>query len=140
MNTPRKITSTLLSSKIVVLLILPLALFVMGAKWAEKPVENLDTIVGKWKGSGITGSGYSFEVEYVFRKDGSFDAWAGGRGWSNKFEPPPGALRINGGKLEYRNEKGALRTGVLYEDAKGRRNLKFQGEDGGKWDVRPVKK
>jgi hypothetical protein len=90
-------------------------------------------------GSGITSNGSSFEVEYLFRKDGSFDDRVWGSGWSKKFERPPGTLRVNAGKLEYKGVGGPLRTGVLYEDKKGRRVLKFQGEDGMKLSVRAKK-
>jgi hypothetical protein len=125
---------------IYLMLVFTAVAFTTAAKWAEKPVENLDTIAGKWKGSGITTTGSTLEVEYVFRKDGSLDGWAGGIGWSKKLQSPPGTLHINAGKLEYRNDKGTLRTGVLYEDKKGRRKIEFVGETGGTWDVRPTKK
>ena len=139
MNTSRAINNSL-RQKPLVLLILPLAFLVMGAKWVEKPVQDLETIVGKWRGSGITSAGSTFDVGYVFRKDGSLDGWAAGSGWSKKLQSPPGTMHINAGKLEYRNDNGILRTGVLYEDKKGRRKIKFEGETGGTWDVRPVKK
>lgn len=128
------------TKKLILFLILPIALFLMGAEWVEKPVASLDTTVGTWKGSGISAEGYRYDVEYVFRKDGSFDAWAGGKSWSKKIQMPAGTMHINGGKLEYKNEKGIPRTGVLYEGAKGRRKIVFQGEEGGNWDVSPAKK
>jgi hypothetical protein len=131
---------TPLSRKFGVLLLVAASLALMGAKWVEKPIESLESISGKWKGGGITATGYRFEVEYVFKADGAYDAWTGGQRHSGKSQRPPGTVRLIGGKLEYKNSKGASRTGVLYEDAKGRRELKFQGEDGGKWDVRPVTK
>jgi hypothetical protein len=141
MNRSQIITNTLLHRTLLILLILPFTFLIIGAKWVEKPVENLDAIVGKWKGSGLTTSGSTFDVWYVFRKDGSFDSVANGGSWSRKFEPPPGALHVTkGGKLEYRNQRGTLRTGVLYEDRKGRRKITFEGETGAKWDVKPVKK
>jgi hypothetical protein len=124
---------------IYLMLVFTAVAFTTAAKWAEKPVENLDTIVGKWKGSGITGSGSSFEVEYFFRKDGSFDDRVWGPTWSKKFQRPPGTLRVNAGKLKYKGVKGPLRTGTLYEDKKGRRMLKFHGDDGMKLSVRAKK-
>jgi hypothetical protein len=135
------ISSTAQYKKLLVLLILPFTLFLIGAKWVEKPIDNLDTIVGKWKGGGINDNGWTFEVEYLIRKDGSFDGWAGDRGsWSTKTKMPPGTLKLKGGKVEYRNDKGRFRSGVLYEDTKGRRMLKFETDTDARWDVRQKKK
>jgi hypothetical protein len=128
------------SRKFSVLLILAATLVLMGGKWVEKPVESLESVSGTWKGSGITAKGFNFETEYVFKKDGSFDYWVGGRNYSDKGQRPPGTLYINAGKLMYKNKKGILRTGILEEDKKGRRVLKFHGDDGMKLDVRPAKK
>jgi hypothetical protein len=59
--------------------------------------------------------------------------------WSTTSAMPPGTLQLKGGKLEYRNDKGLARTGVLYEDKKGRRVLKFHIENGASWKVREKK-
>lgn len=136
------ITSASPSKKLVVLLILPFALLLTGAKWAEKPVENLDAIVGEWEGKGMTDQGLSFYVGYIFRKDGSYGSsvmGTNGSNWSTQSDMPPGTLQIKEGKLQYRNDKGFVRTGVLYEDKKGRRVLKFRTENGANWKVREKK-
>lgn len=151
------ITNTSPYKRLVVLLILPFALLATGAKWAEKPVENLDTIAGKWIGTGVTdtltscmnfiatfarGACQRFDVEYVFRKDGAYESRVSGGSsnhWSTTSDMPPGTLQIKEGKLEYRNDKGLVRTGVLYEDKKGRRVLKFRLENGASWKVREKK-
>jgi hypothetical protein len=128
------------SGKFGVLLVLAASLALMGGKWVEKPIESLESITGTWKGSGINVRGFQFETEYVFRKDGSYDYWVGGGRYSDKGHRPLGILYLNAGKLMYKNTKGMLRTGVLEEDKKGRRVLKFHGEDGAKWSVREKKK
>jgi hypothetical protein len=154
MNRSQTITRASPYKKLVVLLILPSALFLAGAKWVEKPVENLDTIAGEWIGKGVTdtlatcmnqiltlptGACQRFDVEYVFRKNGAYESRVsvGSNHWSTAM--PPGTLQIKEGKLEYRNDKGLVRTGVLYEDKKGRRVLKFRLENGASWKVREKK-
>ena len=143
MNRSQTMTNTSPYKTLVVSLILPFVLLLTGAKWAETPVENLGTIAGEWEGKGMTGTGLSFEVGYVFRKDGSYDSRVRGGSllsdWSTQSDMPPGTLQLKGGKLEYQNKKGLVRTGVLYEDAKGRRVLMFQTESGTYWRVREKK-
>ena len=125
--------------RLVVLLILPVALLLTGAKWAEKPVENLDTIAGEWEGKGMTDQGLDFHVAYIFRADGSYGSSVIVGRWSFQSDMPAGTLQTKEGKLQYRNDKGLVRTGVLYEDKKGRRVLKFHLENGASWKVREKK-
>jgi hypothetical protein len=127
-------------SAVVLILLIASAPLTMGAKWTGKPVQSLESITGKWKGSGIGGRGWRFDLEIVISQDGSMDTWYRGQNYSDKNQYPAGTLRINAGKLEYKNTRGAARTGVLQEDEKGRQVLKFHGDDGVKFDARPMKK
>ncbi len=120
-------------------LVLATALFTMGAKWADKPIDSLATIAGKWSGSGTAASGYGYTISYVFKEDGSIDfSWTGSRG-GDKGERPPGTARVNGGKLEWKDLEGTPWTATLYECKKGKRRLKGRGEDGGSWQIKPKK-
>jgi len=139
MNRFETITSVSPYKKLVVLLILPFALLLTGAKWTEKPVETLDTIAGEWQGKGATDQGVEFRVGYLFRKDGSYGSSVIVGRWSFQSDMPAGTLQTKEGKLQYRNDKGLVRTGVLYEDKKGRRVLKFRTENGAHWRVREKK-
>ncbi len=120
-------------------LVLATALFTMGAKWADKPIDSLATIAGKWSGSGTSASGYGYTISYVFKEDGSIDFSVIGSRFSDKGERPPGTLRVNGGKLEWTNRKGLLWTATLYEGKKGKRMLKGSREDGSSWKVKEKK-
>ena len=127
---------TPLRSKLVLTLLLAGALLTMGAKWAEKPIETLASIAGEWRGGGTFG-GRSFSLTYVFKEDGSFDydITSGTR----KGHRPPGTVSLNGGKMEYENERGMPYVITLYEGKKGKRKLQGLRVDGLKWTLKPKK-
>ena len=128
-------------------LVVATALFTMGAKWAEKPIESLASIAGEWRGNGTGGTdGHGpphhtdHAIKYVFKEDGSYDYWwAGSAGFSDRGQRPAGTVRLNGGRLEWKDLEGTPWTATLYEGKKGKRRLKGRGEDGGTWQIKPKK-
>ncbi len=64
-------------------LVLATALFTMGAKWTEKPIESLASIAGEWRGNGTAAEGHGphpssgadsgHALRDVFKEDGSYD-------------------------------------------------------------------
>ena len=116
------------------------ALLSMGAKWAEKPIESLASVAGEWRGSGTSAGGKDYSTTFIFKEDGSFDyGWIKGKKKSERGERPPGTVRLNGGKLEWKSPNGLLRTVTLYEDKKGKRMLRGRREDGNSWQLKEKK-
>ncbi len=127
-------------------LVLATALFTMGAKWAEKPIESLASIAGEWRGDGTGGTMYAVcsagafhATSYVFKEDGSYDYSWQGQNASDRGQRAAGTVRLSGGKLEWKSLEGTLWTAALYEGRKGKRMLKGRGEDGGTWQIKPKK-
>jgi hypothetical protein len=143
---PARTVSTL-PRKLALPLLLVGALLCLGAKWAEKPIESLASIAGEWRGDGTGGTMYAVcsagafhATSYVFKEDGSYDYWwKGGGGFSARGQRPAGTVRLNGGKLEWKDLEGTLWTAALHEGKKGKRMLKGRGEDGGTWQIKPKK-
>ncbi len=111
----------------------------MGAKWTETPIETVASIAGEWRGSGITSEGFDFTIYYVFKEDGSYEAdwlWGTGTGTAPR---PPGKVRLNGGKLQWKGTEGLVWTVTLYKGKKGRRMLKGHREDGMTWQLKQKK-
>ncbi len=128
-------------------LVLATALFTMGAKWAEKPIESLASIAGEWRGNGAGGTmydlcsvdGFHHTTSYVFKEDGSYDYSWQGQNASDRGQRPAGTVRLNGGKLEWKRLDGTPWTAALYEGKQGKRMLKGRGDDGGTWQLKPKK-
>ncbi len=66
-------THTPIRSKLVLILLLTGALFTIGAKWAEKPIEDLENVVGEWRGSGRTAKGQDFSLTFIIKEHGYFE-------------------------------------------------------------------
>ena len=116
------------------------ALLCMGAKWTEIPIVTLADVAGKWSGNGTTAKGDSYSIDYVFKKDGAYDyGWRATIGGESG-KRPPGTLRVNGGKMQWKGSQGGLLwTTTLYETKKGKRKLKGRREDGNRWQLKPKK-
>ncbi len=120
-------------------LVLATALFTMGAKWADKPIESLASIAGKWSGNGSKPGGKEYSITFTFKEDGSFDFSTLSKRGGKNGQRPPGTVRVNNGKLEWESRNGLLRTATLYENKKGKRKLKGRREDGNNWEVKEKK-
>jgi hypothetical protein len=113
------------------------ALLVLGAKWAEKPIESVSGVVGEWRGTGAAANGRFYFITLVFKGDGSLDY---SQVFSDKNEQrsqrPPGTIRQAVGKLAYKGPGGLLWSVTLYEDNKGRRLLRAHSKDGSHWQAK----
>ena len=125
-------------SRLAVALLLIGALFAMGAKWVERPIDDVQHVVGKWRGSGESAGGTRFAVTFIIKEDGSFHADA----VSSRVTVRGGRrLRLNDGKLwlkSIHNDQNVIIT--LYESNKGKKMLKARREDGLTWRATRVKK
>jgi hypothetical protein len=136
MNTRHTIS---LSKQFAFLLVLPIALLLMGAKWEEKSIDSLASIAGTWSGNGNHPRGANYSVEYVFKADGSFDfSWVMPRD-AKEGHKRPGTMWIQNGKLEWKTDQGPW-IFTLYEDKKGRRTLRGKRSDGNTQELSPAKK
>ena len=57
--------------KLTLTLLLAGALFTMGAKWAESPIEHINDVVGTWKGTYLK-DGKKYPVSLIIKADGSY--------------------------------------------------------------------
>ncbi len=123
-----------MNNKFTLTFLLLSALFLMGAKWVEKPIQDFQSSAGEWRGSGFaTTFDGSFHVIFVFKPDGTY-AWTGG------IRDGKGTMRIEGGKVVWKSVvTGDLVTVTLHEK-KGKRNLKGRRADGLTWTVKPAMK
>ena len=89
--------------------------------------------------NGCSAKGDSYSIDYVFKKDGAYDyGWRATIGGESG-KRPPGTLRVNGGKMQWKSSQGFLWTTTLYEDKKGKRKLKGRREDGNRWQLKEKK-
>jgi hypothetical protein len=103
---------------------------------AEKAQESLQSIAGKWSGDGLAASGVPFFFQYALNQNGSLRA-----SWSSQWnvysaEYPPGTLRVNGERFEYKDKDGLLWIITLDKDKKGRHILRGRREDGSQWQLK----
>ena len=119
-------------------LVLATALFTMGAKWAEKPIDSLATIAGTWSGTGNHSRGAEYTVKYWFKQDGSFKfSWMMPK-TTKDGKKGPGAHWIEVGKLRWKSGKGPW-TFTLYESKEGKRKLRGERPDGNTQQLKPAK-
>jgi hypothetical protein len=125
-------------------LVLATALFTMGAKWAEKPIDDLASIAGAWSGTGSNARGANYTINYSFKQDGSFTfsvikPGGGSAGLRTQDGTKgPGALWVEGGKLRYKSGKGPW-TFTLYENKKGKQKLRGERPDGDRRELTRAK-
>jgi len=124
-------------SRFVLVALLVGAVLTMGARWADKPIDSLATIVGLWSGNGKTTEGYDYYISYVFKEDGSIDYSQVVVFGGHKGQLGPGSVRVKGGKLVFEDYEGLLWTFTLQENKRGRRKLKGLPEDGNRQLLRP---
>lgn len=122
---------------ICVALVLATALFTMGAKWAEKPIDNLASIAGTWSGTGSNTRGAHYTIKYWFHEDGSFRFSMTHPQNMKDGQKGPGALWVEAGKLRYKTGKGPW-TFTLYEK-KGKHMLRGKRPDGNAQELTPAK-
>lgn len=125
-------------TRVLMIAVLAGALFTMGAKWVERPIQNFDGVAGEWRGSGSTASGAEFGLKFIIKADGSYRVMANWMSGSNDYTGP---LRLKDGKIEFKSPtNGETVTLTLSEDKKGKRKLKARRPDGMTWSVKPAKK
>jgi hypothetical protein len=118
-------------------LVLATALLTMGAKWVEKPIDNLASIAGTWSGTGSNTRGAHYMIKYWFHEDGSFKFSKMQRGDMRDGQKGPGALWVEAGKLRYKTGRGPW-TFTLYEK-KTKHMLRGKRPDGNEQDLTPAK-
>ncbi len=126
-------------SKLTLALLLMGALFTMGAKWAEQPIRDFQSVAGEWRGSGQSaGSSIGFLLTFIIKEDRTYRAIARWRYGNNDNTGP---LRLNEGKIQFKSPtNGQTVTVTLFEGKKGKRQLKARRPDGLTWKVKPAKK
>ncbi len=125
-------------SKLTLVLLLMGALFTMGAKWAEQPIQDFQNVAGDWRGSGQTARGKIFFLKLTIKEDGSLRTIAN---WSGGSNDNTGTMHLNEGKIQFKSAtNGETVTVTLYEGKKGKRQLKGRRPDGMTWKVKPVEK
>ncbi|MEE8217280.1 MAG: hypothetical protein V3S77_10970, partial [Acidiferrobacterales bacterium] len=86
---PRKAVAT--RSKLGFALLLAGAVFTMGAKWTETPIEDVKSVAGTWKGT-YAKDGNKYPVTLTITENGSYE----GEDWKG---PLKGTLRLKEGKI-----------------------------------------
>ncbi len=117
--------------KLTLTLLLAGALFTMGAKWAETPIEDVKSVAGTWKGTYVE-DGKKFPVRLIIEEDGSYQG-----------EDPhgviKGTLKIKGGKILYQSADQRTFTLTLLARKK-KRLLQGNGDQGEvKVSLKPAK-
>ena len=99
-------------SKLALTLLLAGALFTLGAKWAETPIEHINDVVGTWKGTYLK-DGKKYPVSLIIKADGSYE----GEDWQG---PLKGTLTIKEGRIQYQGGEQSNFTLSLRERKKKR--------------------
>jgi CHAT domain-containing protein len=108
-------------SKLTLTLLLAGALFTMGAKWTEQPIQDFNSVVGAWKGTYIK-DGKKYPVSLNIKEDGSYE----GEDWQG---PLKGTLTIKEGRIQYQGAEQHQFTLTL-QQRKKKRLLKGVDERG----------
>lgn len=85
----------------------------------EKRVENLNALVGTWRGERKNPQGQVMPVTLTIRENGVLDAYTP---LAIMFA---GKLTLAGGKMSYRASNGSGGPVTLHEDNQGKRLLRF---------------
>ena len=113
--------AAVMRSKLALTLLLAGALFTMGAKWAETPIQDFNSIAGAWKGTYIK-DGKKYPVSLNIKEDGSYE----GEDWQG---PLKGKLTIKEGRIQYQGGEQHHFTLTL-QQRKKKRLLKGVDERG----------
>ncbi len=102
-------------------LVLVGAVLTMGAKWIERPIEDVATITGTWKGTYVRG-GDSSSVTLMIKPNGAYE----GEDDNGFFK---GTLQIKEGNILYQSADQRTFTLTL-QQRKKKRTLKGSDESG----------
>ena len=97
------------------------AVLAMGAKWIERPIDDVTTVTGTWKGTYV-GGGDSSSVTLMIKANGAYE----GEDDNGIFK---GTLQIKEGKILYQSADQRTFTLTL-QQRKKKRTLKGSDERG----------